>query len=216
MGLLSRILAPFRSTLEDDILKKLVELANLSSTTCSMLIKMIESGDKNLVVRISKNERRGDDVRRSVEKLLFEGAFLPQSRPLFFTLAERMDSVIDSIEDCAKIFEAAQQVDEEVKRSVLHILDVTKEACDCFCDALVSFSRGDERRMQERIEKINELEARIDDVKHEVFKNLVKRDDDCFWREKCTEDLVDSAEEISDNIQDAADTLSVIAASMRV
>ncbi len=216
MGIVSKLLAPFRSTLENDVFKALVELANLSSTTCSMLIRMIESDNKNLVRKISKNERHGDEIRRNVEKLLFEGAFLPQSRPLFFTLAERMDSVIDSIEDCAKIYEAAQQIDEEIKRRVLHILDVTKEACDCFCDALLSFFRGDERRMQEKIAVINEIEARIDDVKHEVFKSMVRSRDKCFWKEKCMEDFVDSAEEISDKLQDAADTLSVIAASMKV
>ncbi len=216
MRLLSRIFSSIRSSLENEVLSELVELANLGTSTCVLLIKMVKEDDRSLVRKISKNEMHGDEVRRNVERLLFQGAFLPQSRHLFFTLAERMDNVIDRIEDCAKIYEATQRVDDGIRNHILEILDITKEACDCFCDALLSFFKGDETRMQEKIARINELESRIDDIKHEVFKNLVKSEDNLFWREKCTEDLIDTAEEISDNLQDAADMLGVIAASMKI
>ncbi len=202
---------------EKKVLKELDNLARIIELSFGTLRRMIMENRKDMLQLITAYEKKGDRVRRNIELHLFEGAFLPQSRHLFFTLAERMDSVVDSTEDCGKIFDIMYyEMNDEIMRKVEEMFEFTQRTCSCFREALDSFIRSDHVRMLSRIKEIRELEENVDRIKHEIFRMLIESNNNNFWEERTTVDLVDKLEDISDGLEDAADVLHVAAASLRM
>lgn len=202
---------------EKKVLDELVNLAEIIELSFNTLKDMILNNKKEMLSAITNYERKGDSIRRNIELHLFEGAFLPQSRHLFFTLAERMDSVIDRTEDCGKIFDIMDYViDDHVMERVREMLDLTTKTCNSFTTALNSFIRSDHTLMMAKTKEIREMEEQIDRIKHEIFKILIKANRNNFWEERTIVDLVDKLEDISDNLEDATDVLHIAAASLKM
>ncbi len=202
---------------EKMVLKELENMLDIMNDACSSLTALISSFSKDLVEEVINCERMGDVARRNVEVHLFEGAFLPQARHLFFTLAERMDNIIDTMEDSAKIMELInRKIDKDIQEGLLKIMEITKKCCEMLKESFFYFKNGNEEKMKKKIEEIMLLENKIDDIKHELYKKMISHENCMFWIEKETSDLVELVESISDSVEDAADVLRIIVISMKV
>ncbi len=202
---------------EKKVLAELVNLADVIEMSCDALREMITRNEKEMLPVITDYERKGDKIRRNIELHLFEGAFLPQSRHLFFTLAERMDSVIDRTEDCGKIFDIMKfEIDDAIKNKLYKMLELTARATISFKQALEAFIHSNHTRMVSKIKEVRDIEEQVDDIKHEIFKILIDANKNDFWEERTIVDLVDKLEDISDYLEDATDVLHIAAASLKV
>jgi len=202
---------------EEMVLKELESMLDIMNDACSSLTALLSSFSKDLVEEVINCERMGDVARRNVEVHLFEGAFLPQARHLFFTLAERMDNIIDKMEDSAKIIELInEKMDKDIQSGLLKIMEITKKCCIMLKESFFYFKDGEEEKMKKKIEEIRILENKIDNIKHELYKKMISHKNCTFWIEKETSDLVELVESISDAVEDAADVLRVIVISMKV
>jgi len=202
---------------EKQVLNDLLNLSDVIQLSCETLNEMILNDRRDLLSKITDFEKKGDRIRRNIELHLFEGAFLPQSRHLFFTLAERMDSVIDRTEDCGKIFDIMRyEINDEIKKKISNILQLTIKASSSFKTALVAFINSEHALMTAKIKEVRDIEEQVDEIKREIFKLLIQANKNEFWEERTIVDLVDKLEDISDNLEDATDVLHIAAASLRI
>ncbi len=164
-------------------------------------------GAKALEEEVSKLESEADSLRRNIELMLYEGAFLPVSRGDYVRLSELVDQVADAAESAAHVLILAKpKVPDELKDEIMRLVDLAIETYDVLMGAVKALNRDVDEALklakatEDKEEEADRVEYR---VKAETFESeTITTYGKLIWNQVLTKigDIADRAEDASDQV----------------
>lgn len=152
-------------------------------------------------------ERKGDSFMHELIILLNKTFITPIEREDILQLANKMDDVLDGLEQFSARLDMLSftDIDDKMKKfsDKIHegTLEITKAIQLLFTKKLID--------IRQHTIKINDLESECDDIHFTAMKELFEKEKDPISLIKHKE-LYESLEEIADSCEDVADTLESI------
>ncbi|WP_457743148.1 TIGR00153 family protein [Thermococcus sp.] len=162
---------------------------------------------KKIEEEVTKLESEADKLRRSIELMLYEGAFLPASRGDYVRLSELIDQVADAAESAAHtLILAKPHVPEELKEEIMKLVDSAIETYRRLMEAVKALNEDVDKALElaKETEDLEENADRIEyDVKAKVFDSeSITTYAKIIWNQALTKvgDIADRAEDASDQV----------------
>jgi hypothetical protein len=198
---------------EREILDLVREHIGILDEAAETLRIAIESDNPSLNYEICELERTGDVVRREIALKLYEGAFLPAIRAEFYRFSELVDESIDLIEDTSVYFNMLSTIPAEI-RDLCH--RIARLNCRMIEYLLKAFDALEgEGDLTDKIIRIRSKEQEIDGLKREIHSKILHIDIKSFWEGYILSNFLDNLVNISDKVEDAADVIQILHASLR-
>lgn len=158
---------------------------------------------------VASLETEADELRREIEEYLYSGAFLPISKSRILDFAEKVDETADAAEDASKLLTFLRR--DEIPQELLVLLrNETKKAVDSVKLLKESIDNiEDLEKIREIIKKIRIKEHESDERSYHVYSLLYREKRDPRLLHILSK-LIESISEISDKVEDASDSLSLI------
>lgn len=199
---------------ESDVFDAIEDHLGVVKKTLEGFRKLMEAymnGDieeaKNLEEEVSRLESEADKLRRNIELMLYEGAFLPVSRGDYVRLSELIDQVADAAESAAHVLILAKpRVPEELKGGVMELVELAIGTYDALMRAVEALNRDVDEALrlakvtEDREEEADRVEYR---VKAEIFESeTITTYGKLIWNQVLTKigDIADRAEDASDQV----------------
>lgn len=205
------------------------EAANILKEVCSKLSKMgskceeffeifFVEGDirvaEALGKKVSELESEADENRRKFIQMLYNGAFLPVMRGDLVELAERLDKVLDAIEETVncvllrenllrKLGGKSKEIGDRLKK----VASKSRETIDSLVEA-VNLLFVDMDRVVLKVDEVQKLEHESDLLESEFIASLVDIEKELDPLSVVQlEELVRKLGSISDTAEDTGDVL---------
>ncbi len=199
---------------EEKVLHLIEKHLTLLLESCQLFKKAFSTSDSVIMSKVLDLEREGDLIRREIITLIYEGAFLGFLRPSLCQFVEIVDEVIDEVKEAAQRYILGISFNDLIKDECIKISNLNEEASEVLLLSFKSFCEGGDLR--EKNLAIRICEKRIDEIKIELFSNLLNMEDTKnFWHNKILSDFLYSLANISDLIEDASDALQILSVSVR-
>ncbi len=186
-------------------------------TTCmTSLIREGASGQETeaQVDRVHAAESRADDLRRDIERELYQRALIPESRGDVLGLLESFDRIPGDFESlCFQISLQHIRFPAELQARSLNLVEVNVEAYDRLRVAVENLFFN--RPIADLVREIDQLESDSDRIERAMIRQLFESDMDKADRILIKEVIVDIGD-ISDLAQSTADRLSIAVAKRRI
>ncbi|WP_297536077.1 TIGR00153 family protein [Thermococcus sp.] len=164
-------------------------------------------GAKELEEEVTRLESEADTLRRSIELMLYEGAFLPASRGDYVRLSELVDQVADAAESAAHtLILAKPRVPEELKDEIMALVGEAVKTYEKLMEAVKALNEDVDKalKLAKETEDLEENADRIEyDVKAKVFDSeSITTYAKLIWNQVLTKvgDIADRAEDASDQV----------------
>ncbi len=202
--------------------KELVKHASLSIKACELLIKEIgcavkgdREGVRRYQAKIKDLEERGDKLRRDLEKMLSEGVMFAAERSAFITMVEKMDKLLDRIDQAGRVLFLREPTEEALK--AMEELDLVAYA-DLLLKEVSALKKAvdalyeDYRRAIKWSYEVEKGESAVDEMKIEMLRTLYTMDDRLDVLSILQiEKLIAKIDDASDAAEDASDAILLIA-----
>ncbi len=156
---------------------------------------------------VSELESKADTLRRSIETMLYEGAFLPTNRGDYVRLSELIDQVADAAESASHtLILAKPRVPGELKDEILKLVDAAIETYSLLVKAVKALNDDVDGAisLSKAVEDSEELADGVEyDVKAKVFESeTITTYAKIIWNQILTKigDIADRAEDASDQV----------------
>jgi uncharacterized protein len=179
---------------------------------CDLFKMSLEERNRDLMWEVVEMEREADSVRRQVISHIYEGAFLPYLRPDLCKFVEIVDEVFDVLKEAA-FYCVDNEVPEPLRDESIRVALLNFRMCDMLMSSFEAMLQGEDLR--EKTLAVRIFEKKIDDIKHDLFKDAEEVKIDNFWAGKTLSDFITNLTMISDTIEDASDHLQIINVSTR-
>ncbi len=202
--------------------RELVKHASLSIRACELLIREIRcavEGDREGVKRyqaeIKDLEEMGDKLRRDLEKMLSEGLMFAAERSAFITMVEKMDKLLDRIDQAGRVLFLREPTEEALK--AMKELDIMKYASLLLEEVRALKSAVDilSENYREAIRwsyEVEKGESAVDEMKIDMLRTLYTMDDRLDVLSILQiEKLIAKIDDASDAAEDASDAILLIA-----
>jgi predicted phosphate transport protein (TIGR00153 family) len=168
-------------------------------------------GAKSGAINVDRLETEADQMRRSVNDLLYRGAFLPIFRSDIHDFVERMDMIADMAETtCDFLLGQRPEIPGEYGDSLRQILALTQDAYAALHDAVTTFfSSPDEKIIRERLTTVGITESTIDDVEWKLTRQIFTSNLSLANKIHLNQ-FIETLTEISDQIEDTGDRLEIL------
>jgi len=199
---------------EERVIDYLQKMVKLTFSACHNLRKGILEKDYTYLEEVSRIEREGDELRRLIGSEIFEGAFLPYLRPNIFSLAEKIDEILNTAYHITLTYLKIKdkKLIEEVIDEVEIILDANVRLCSILSKNFTDFLKNPDRLREGSI-VIRMIEKEVDNIKHSILYRLRNSKVD-FWDGLFISSFVESLEKISDLVEEVSDTLQMTVLSL--
>ena len=196
------------------LLQHLDKVGECVARTCDVLHDYLASrldGAKAGAINVDHLETEADQMRRSVNDLLYRGAFLPIFRSDIHDFVERMDMIADAAETtCDFLLGQRPEIAGEYADSLKQILALTQGAYAALRDAVMTFfSSGDEKTIRERLTTVGITESEIDAIEwtltRQIFTSSLALANKIHLNQ-----FIETLTEISDQIEDTGDRLEIL------
>jgi len=162
---------------------------------------------KELEERVSELESKADRLRRGIETMLYEGAFLPANRGDYVHLSEQIDQVADAAESAAHtLILAKPRVPSELKKDIMELVDSAVGTYELLMDAVRALN-SDVDKAIELSKAVEDAEESADKVEYEVKGKVYESETistyaKIIWNQALTKigDIADRAEDASDQV----------------
>ncbi|WP_297521785.1 TIGR00153 family protein [Thermococcus sp.] len=162
---------------------------------------------KELEERVSELESKADKLRRGIETMLYEGAFLPANRGDYVRLSELVDQVADAAESAAHtLILAKPRVPDELKKEIMELVDSAIGTYGLLIDAVRALN-SDVDKAIELSKAVEDAEESADKVEYEVKGKVYESETistyaKIIWNQALTKigDIADRAEDASDQV----------------
>lgn len=162
---------------------------------------------KELEERVSELESKADKLRRGIETMLYEGAFLPANRGDYVHLSEQIDQVADAAESAAHtLILAKPRVPVELKKEIMELVDSAIGTYRLLIDAVRALN-SDVDKAIELSKAVEDAEESADKVEYEVKGKVYESETistyaKIIWNQALTKigDIADRAEDASDQV----------------
>ena len=179
---------------------------------CDAFTMALKKQNRDLIWEVVDLEREADSVRRQVISHIYEGAFLPYLRPDLCKFVEIVDEVFDVLKEAA-FYCVENKIPEPLRDESIRVALLNFRMCDMLMSSFEAMLEGEDLR--EKTLAVRIFEKKIDDIKHDLSKEVEGVRIDNFWAGKALSDFIANLTMISDIIEDASDHLQIINVSTR-
>lgn len=177
------------------------------------------SGDRQALQKnymtMHKAESRADDIRRSIEVLMYSKSIFPESRGDIMGLLEAMDKVPNQAEYTVQaMLNQHIVIPESFQPGVLQLVNVCHRCVGALLDASAKLFE-DFTEATALLGKIDELESEADTMEAALTEGIFASDMDGFDK-LLLRDLCKCIGAVSDRAENAGDRIRVIVAKRRI
>ncbi len=212
---------------ERDVLQMIIEQTTIVRNSIFLLEDLLEklkSGDWGYAIEksleIDREEHKTDVKREEIATKIFKEAYMPDFREAVLMLIEKIDEVMDSIKDTARII-TQRKFDEKILLSVLEpeFTAYVKLCVKAIETMFMSVSKLT-INIDEAIKFINDiksLEVQVDEIKILLVKRLYNLDEKTHSILTILQikDIILFIDNIVDNAEDVGDILQLLYFTMR-
>jgi predicted phosphate transport protein (TIGR00153 family) len=159
-------------------------------------------------------ESAGDDIRRSIEDLMYTRALFPESRGDILGLLESMDKVPNQAQTAARmVLHQNIEISAELWPLLLELVDLSVRCANAMLEAADKLFT-DFTGATAAVGKVDELESLADRVTTEIVRLVFAGKSDGVQK-ILLRDLTFAIESLSDRAQDTADRMRIIVAKRK-
>ncbi|MCD6524510.1 MAG: TIGR00153 family protein [Thermococcus sp.] len=160
-------------------------------------------------------ESKADTLRRSIEMMLYEGAFLPTNRGDYVRLSELVDQVADAAESAAHtLLLAKPKVPKELKDEILELVEAAIETYTTLVQA-VDAMNSDVDRAIELAKAVEDAEEKADEVEYDVKGKVFESETITTYAKLIWNQILTKIGDIADRAEDASDQVMLMAIKRR-
>ncbi|HDZ35777.1 MAG TPA: TIGR00153 family protein [Thermococcus sp.] len=164
---------------------------------------------------VGQLESKADTLRRSIEMMLYEGAFLPANRGDYVRLSELIDQVADAAESAAHtLLLAKPKVPKELKDEILGLVDSAIETYAILVQA-VNAMNSDVDRAIELAKAVEDAEEKADRVEYDVKGKVFESETITTYAKLIWNQILTKVGDIADRAEDASDQVMLMAIKRR-
>jgi predicted phosphate transport protein (TIGR00153 family) len=161
-----------------------------------------------LAAQVMTGETEADEIRRDIERRLYDGAFMPIERGDYSRMVEAVDKVANQCEAVAQFLLLTRpELSDETKEGLIQIMDATLRCYQHIEGMFQKFEEG--KTVMELAHKVEEEERNVDSLFAKIVSNLFESDLE-LARKIHVKMLLDRAAAISNRIEDASDCFLII------
>ncbi|NJE54264.1 TIGR00153 family protein [Thermococcus sp. 21S9] len=172
-------------------------------------------GAKELEERVTLLESEADKLRRSIELMLYEGAFLPASRGDYVRLSELIDQVADAAESAAHtLILAKPRVPEELKDEIMALVREAVKTYEKLMEAVKALNEDVDRAL-ELAKETEDLEENADKVEYKLKAMVFDSETITTYAKLIWNQAITKVGDIADRAEDASDQVMLMAIKRR-
>ena len=160
-------------------------------------------------------ESSADDLRREIEKTLFERELLPESRGDLLSLLESLDHVPGATQGVLNIlFLERPTFPGFLREDFLELLKINTQAYAYIREAVLSLMENPSKTL-ELTRQVDDLESGSDQLQQQALRRLFDSDLELALKLQI-KDLIRTVGAISDRCEHSADLINIIAIKRRI
>ncbi|ASJ14982.1 TIGR00153 family protein [Thermococcus radiotolerans] len=164
---------------------------------------------------VDQLESKADTLRRSIETMLYEGAFLPANRGDYVRLSELIDQVADAAESAAHtLILAKPKAPVELKAEIMELVESAIESYAVLEDA-VNALNSDVDRAIELAKAVEDAEEKADEVEYDVKGKVFESETVTTYAKLIWNQILTKIGDIADRAEDASDQVMLMAIKRR-
>ncbi|CAD5245102.1 TIGR00153 family protein [Thermococcus camini] len=164
---------------------------------------------------VDQLESKADTLRRGIETMLYEGAFLPANRGDYVRLSELIDQVADAAESAAHtLILAKPKVPKELRAEILRLVESAVETYGVLVQA-VNAMNSDVDRAIELAKAVEDAEEIADEVEYDVKGKVFESETITTYAKLIWNQILTKIGDIADRAEDASDQVMLMAIKRR-
>ncbi|NJE11351.1 TIGR00153 family protein [Thermococcus sp. MAR1] len=164
---------------------------------------------------VDQLESKADTLRRGIETMLYEGAFLPANRGDYVRLSELIDQVADAAESAAHtLILAKPKAPMELKGEIMELVESAIESYAILEDA-VNALNSDVDRAIELAKAVEDAEEKADEVEYDVKGKVFESETITTYAKLIWNQILTKIGDIADRAEDASDQVMLMAIKRR-
>jgi uncharacterized protein len=206
-----------RKKQDDEVGKQIVAYCELIGQTVGEYRRMIadyidwDKEFKKRTKRVHKLEAECDELRRSIQRGMFQGAFLPAYREDYVALLEKLDRVANKAEDAGDtLYLIRPDIPDPIRPTFVEIADLSVQAYEPVPAAVAGLLEG-ETDVDALARHVQAKEREVDKLQFNLIRQLFRDLDLGKGDAMCLKMLVDQICEVSDKIENVTDQMAIVA-----
>ncbi|RLF81020.1 TIGR00153 family protein [Thermococci archaeon] len=207
---------------EDNVFKAIDEHLDAVGLTIKKLCELMETylaGDiekaEVLMKEVEDQERVADELRREIEAMLYQGAFLPVNRGDYARLSELIDSVADAAESAAHaLILAKPKIPSDLKKEILDLLNASLETYKLVEKSVKMLNTNVDGAI-EYAKKTELAEEDADRIEYTLLRKVFESERITTFAKLIWNQVVTKIGDIADRAEDASDQVLLIALKRR-
>ncbi|NJE76477.1 TIGR00153 family protein [Thermococcus sp. ES12] len=164
---------------------------------------------------VDQLESKADTLRRSIETMLYEGAFLPANRGDYVRLSELIDQVADAAESAAHtLILAKPKAPVELRDEIMKLVESAIESYALLEEA-VNALNSDVDRAIELAKAVEDAEEKADEVEYDVKGKVFESETVTTYAKLIWNQILTKIGDIADRAEDASDQVMLMAIKRR-
>ncbi|WP_456368766.1 TIGR00153 family protein [Thermococcus sp.] len=202
-----------------EAIDKHLEVVEKTLESFRSMVEAYLNGDleraKELEEEVSNLETEADKLRRTIELMLYEGAFLPVSRGDYVRLSELVDQVADAAESAAHVLILAKpKVPQDLKDEILSLVDSSIGTFKALKEA-VNALNDDVDKALELAKKTEDAEEEADRIEYKVKGEVFDSETITTYAKLIWNQVLTKIGDIADRAEDASDQVMLMAIKRR-
>jgi len=207
---------------ENNVFKAIDEHLDAVGFTIKKLCELMETylaGDiekaEVLMKEVEDQERVADELRREIEAMLYQGAFLPVNRGDYARLSELIDSVADAAESAAHaLILAKPKIPSDLKKEILDLLNTSLETYKLVEKSVKMLNTNVDGAI-EYAKKTELAEEDADKIEYALLRKVFESERITTFAKLIWNQVVTKIGDIADRAEDASDQVLLIALKRR-
>lgn len=202
-----------------DTIERHLEVVNESLVALKELLRAYLDGDferaKAFENEVDQLESKADTLRRSIETMLYEGAFLPTNRGDYVRLSELIDQVADAAESAAHtLILARPKAPPELKDEIMELMESAVETYRVLIEAVRALNTDVDRAI-ELAKAVEDAEEKADDIEYDVKGKVFESETVTTYAKLIWNQILTKVGDIADRAEDASDQVMLMAIKRR-
>jgi len=202
-----------------DTIERHLEVVNESLVALKELLRAYLDGDferaKAFENEVDQLESKADTLRRSIETMLYEGAFLPTNRGDYVRLSELIDQVADAAESAAHtLILAKPKAPPELKGEIMELMESAVETYRVLIEAVRALNTDVDRAI-ELAKAVEDAEEKADDIEYDVKGKVFESETVTTYAKLIWNQILTKVGDIADRAEDASDQVMLMAIKRR-
>jgi len=170
---------------------------------------------ESLMSEVEEMERKADNLRREIETMLYQGAFLPVNRGDYARLSELVDSVADAAESAAhSLILAKPKVPADLKQEILKLLDYSLRTYQLLEKAVKALNTDVDEAI-EYAKKTEIAEEDADKIEYSLLRKVFESEKITTFAKIIWDKVITKIGDIADRAEDASDQVLLMALKRR-